>query len=189
VSVFQGFWLRRIDHLKHGIGLNNIWNFSIYLTLNTRHLILETDLLILYREIIALYCENHTKHLQIICDKCRDFECWVRWCNILCSLSLTPVIYQSIPHIFCKHRKRKVFFMNTVQESQYSRKLYKLQATNIQHHFLSCSHFNLFVFTSGKFVLVFSFISVSQRKFLIGTNSYLSKYYCTDIPWIVRILC
>jgi len=23
-SGFQGFWLHRIDHVKHGIGLNNI---------------------------------------------------------------------------------------------------------------------------------------------------------------------
>jgi len=48
---------------------------SSYLRVNTWHLISETDLLILCREIIPLYFENHMKHLHILCDKCRDIEC------------------------------------------------------------------------------------------------------------------
>jgi hypothetical protein len=56
----------RINLSKYKIHLNNIYKFSSYLTGNTLRLATNTNRLMLFRETVAVYCENHTEHTNNI---------------------------------------------------------------------------------------------------------------------------
>ena len=62
-----------IDRLKADINLNYIWSFSTYRAVNSLVLSFKIIMVRLYREIVAVFCQNHAKHTD---------TSWVQ--NVLC---------------------------------------------------------------------------------------------------------
>jgi hypothetical protein len=64
-----------IDPLKTEFLLNNIYKSSLYLTGNTLGLHKMLSRLMLFRETVAVYCENHTEHTDTLCGQIAGFWC------------------------------------------------------------------------------------------------------------------
>ena len=61
------------NHLHPEVHLNNTPQFSLYHTENTVRLIIATGRLKLFTKIIGIYCDNHMKHINKICEQGAGF--------------------------------------------------------------------------------------------------------------------
>jgi hypothetical protein len=61
--------IREITHLKTKINMTDIQRPSPYRAVNTLRLGIQTSQLMLYREIIAVCAEIHTKHINTLCGQ------------------------------------------------------------------------------------------------------------------------
>jgi hypothetical protein len=89
--------------------LNNIENPSSYLTGNTLHLYSNDQL---FREIIAVYCENHTEHINTLCGQNAVYTNPVRTSQETYSVSITKTyqltLFREMITVYCEIHTEQV---------------------------------------------------------------------------------